>query len=60
MTALRGTPVVRGGEPQGILEDIVIGRGGVLEGLLVGGEGGERRIPFDDTVRFEPGSRSAA
>jgi hypothetical protein len=61
LATLRGQAVVRDGRTEGTLDDVVIGPGGILEALVVAGERGERRrMRFDERVRFEPGSRSAA
>lgn len=60
LTSLRGKEVVRAERTLGTLEDVIIGPGGVLEALVVGADGDETRVPFDDGVRIAPGSRSAA
>jgi hypothetical protein len=58
--SLRGRIVERRGRPVGALVDVVVGEGGALVDAIVETEAGEERLPFDDTVRFRPGSRSAA
>lgn len=60
LASLRGRPVERGGRPAGVLADVVLGPDGSLAEVVVEADGVERRIPFDDTVRFHPESRSAA
>lgn len=56
--SLRGVAVHRGGRPEGALREIVLRADGTLAGLVVSDD--ERPIPFDDTVRIDVGSRSAA
>ncbi len=58
LASLRGTQVDRGERHEGTLREIVVLGDGTLSELVVGDEG--RRIPFDDTVRIDLGSRSAA
>ena len=60
LTGLQGKEVVGDGGPLGVLADVVIGPGGALEEIVVATDGAEHRVPFDERVRFEPGSRSAA
>jgi hypothetical protein len=36
------------------------GSSGVLAVVIVGANGEEQRLPFDESVRFQPESRSAA
>jgi uncharacterized protein YrrD len=60
LAALRGCPVESSGRPVGTLRDIVIEPAGAIVELIVETETGERRLPFDKTVHFRPGSRSAA
>jgi hypothetical protein len=58
LRSLRGVSVDRGGSAEGALREILFGPDGTLTGLIVGDD--ERRIPFNDTVRIDVGSRSAA
>ena len=44
----------------GTLKDVVVASDGVLAEAIVDLDGLERRLPFDETVRFQPESRSAA
>jgi hypothetical protein len=60
LAALRGRPVEHGASPIGTLRDIVIGSFGTVVEVIVETESGERRLAYDETVRFAPGSRSAA
>jgi hypothetical protein len=60
LESLRGCPVDRDGRPAGTLKDIVVGPSGVLTEVIVEANGEEQRLPFDETVRFQPKSRSAA
>jgi hypothetical protein len=56
--SLRGSSVVRAGRDEGVLREVVTSRDGKLLELIVGDDA--RRIPFDDSVRIDVGSRSAA
>jgi hypothetical protein len=60
LDSLRGCPVERGGRPMGMLKDVAVGPSGVLAEVIVEANGHEQCMPFDETVRFRPGSRSAA
>jgi hypothetical protein len=60
LESLRGRPVDRNGRPIGTLKDVVVGLSGVLAELIVEANGEEHRLPFDESVRFQPESRSAA
>ena len=60
LAALRGKRVELGGSDAGALKDVVVGPSGVLVEVIVAADGSERRVPFDETVRFGPQSRSAA
>jgi hypothetical protein len=60
LASLRGRTIERGGRPVGTLLDVVVGEGGVLVEAIIETDVGEERLPFDGTVRFRPGSRSAA
>lgn len=60
LTALREQPVQHRGKPVGVLRDVVIASDGTLVAVLVETDGASRRVPFDDTLRFAPESRSAA
>lgn len=60
-SALRGRPVEVGGVVAGRLVDIVIDSAGELvEVVVVDDNRRTKRIPFGDSVRFAPASRSAA
>jgi PRC-barrel domain len=58
-SSLRGRPVEVRGVAAGRLVDIVFDGAGDLVEVIVD-DGGTRRIPFEDSVRFAPASRSAA
>jgi hypothetical protein len=59
-SSLRGRPVQVGRIAVGRLVDIVFDAGGDLVEVIVDDDGRTRRIPFEDSVRFAPASRSAA
>jgi hypothetical protein len=58
LSSLRGKSVDRAGRPEGTLHEVVLRTDGTLTEIAV--DDGARRIPFDETVRVELGSRSAA
>ena len=60
LASLRGRTVERGGRPVGTLRDVVVGEGGALVEVIVETRAGEQRLPFDERVRIQPESRSAA
>lgn len=60
LRSLRGAEVERGRLRLGTLVDVVLSAEGAVEALVVQGRDGERRIPFDEDVRIEPGRVSAA
>ena len=61
LASLRGRPVERNGKAIGTLADVVVGRDGMLAEVILEPAGDdEERVPFDETVRLRPGSRSAA
>jgi len=60
LASLRGRQVEYAGRPVGTLKDVVVGDGGALLEAIVASDAGEQRLPFDDNVRIQPGSRSAA
>jgi hypothetical protein len=60
LTALRGQAVQHKGKPVGVLRDVVVASDGTVVAVLVESDGVSRRLPFDDTLRFRPESRSAA
>ena len=60
LAELRGRPVERSGAPAGRLRDVVIGPRGAIVDVIVETDEGERRLAYDGTLRFAPGSRSAA
>jgi hypothetical protein len=59
-SSLRGRPVEVAGVVAGKLVDIVIDSAGELVAVIVDDNGRTRRIPFEDSVRLAPASRSAA
>ena len=61
LASLRGRPVERNGKAIGTLADVVVGRDGMLAEVILEPAGDdEERVPFDETLRLRPGSRSAA
>ena len=60
LESLRGRPIDHDGRPAGTLKDVVVGPGGVVAEVIVEANGEEQRLPFDERVRFQPESRSAA
>jgi hypothetical protein len=60
LASLRGRSVERGGREVGTLVDVVVGVDCLLRQIVVSGDGGERRLSFDRSIRLTPGSRSAA
>jgi hypothetical protein len=58
LDSLRGLSVDRAGRSEGPLNEIVLLADGTLSELVVGDDG--RRIPFDETVRIDLASRTAA
>jgi hypothetical protein len=58
LSSLRGKSVDRAGSPEGALREIVLRTDGALTEIVV--DDGGRRVPFDETVRVDSGSRSAA
>ena len=60
LSALRRRPVRRRTSDAGILRDIVLRADGGLTAVIVELDGRTERLPFDDTIRFVPESRSAA
>jgi len=60
LESLRGCAVEAAGRRVGTLEDVVVGPNGALVDVIVGVDGEERRVPFDETVRLQRGGRSAA
>jgi PRC-barrel domain len=59
-SSLRGRPVEVTGVAAGRLVDIVFDATGDLVEVIVDDDGRTRRIPFEDSVRVAPASRSAA
>jgi hypothetical protein len=57
LASLRGKSVDRGKRHEGTLHEVVLAGDGTLSEVVV--EGG-RRVSFDETVRIDLGSRSAA
>ena len=60
LTALRGRPVRRRRGEIGQLSDIVVRPDGTVQELVVTADGVESRVAFDDSVRIDRASRSAA
>jgi len=60
LESLRGRAIDHDGRAAGVLKDVVVGPGGVVAEVIVEANGQEQRLPFDETVRFQPVSRSAA
>jgi len=60
LSSLRGRPVRRNGGEVGKLRDVVFSLDGTLRAVVVEADGTTRQIPFDDSLRFAPESRSAA
>jgi len=60
LAALRGRTVDHGGRAIGTLSDVVIGSLGAIVEVIVETDSGERRVVYDETLQFAPGSRSAA
>ena len=60
LSSLRGRPVRRDGGQVGKLRDVVFSLDGALRAVVVETDGTTRRLPFDDSLRFAPASRSAA
>jgi hypothetical protein len=60
LAALRGQPVQHAGKPAGILRDIVAASDSSLVAVVVETDRATSRLPFDETLRFAPESRSAA
>jgi hypothetical protein len=57
LSSLRGRPVLKRGKEAGQLRDVVFAADGQLRAVLLEPGGS---IPFDETLRFAPRSRSAA
>jgi len=57
LSSLRGRPVLKRGKEAGRLRDVVFAADGELRAVVLEPGG---RIPFDDTLRFAPQSRTAA
>jgi hypothetical protein len=58
LSSLRGKSVDRAGRHEGALGEVVLRSDGTITELVM--EDGGRRLPFDETVRVDFGSRSAA
>jgi hypothetical protein len=58
LSSLRGKAVDRAGRLEGALRELVLCTDGTVTDVVV--DDGDRRIPFDETVRVDFGSRSAA
>jgi hypothetical protein len=60
LAALRGRPVRRRDVDLGVLRDLLFGLDLSVEAVVVERDGREVTVPFDDSLRFDPRSRSAA
>jgi hypothetical protein len=58
--ALRGRPVRRHDRDVGLLRDLQLDADFAVAAVVVEAGGREEVLPFDDSIRFEPRSRSAA
>jgi hypothetical protein len=58
--ALRGRPVRRRDRDLGLLRDLRLNADLTVAAVVVDVDGRERVVPFDDAIRFDPRSRSAA
>jgi hypothetical protein len=58
--ALRGRPVRRLDRNLGLLRDLRLARDFTVTGVVVDVDGREAVVPLDDSIRFDPRSRSAA
>jgi len=56
LSRLRGGAVERNGRPVGQLRDVIVDEGGQLVAAITD----EKRVPFEDGVRFAPRRRTAA
>jgi hypothetical protein len=56
LSRLRGGAVERNGRPVGQLRDVIVDEGGRLVAAITD----EKRVPFEDGVRFAPRRRTAA
>lgn len=60
LSDLRGASVELDGRPVGVLRELVIESSGRPVQVVLDVDGVERSVPFDESVRFRPRSRSAA
>jgi hypothetical protein len=60
LAALRGRPVRRREVDLGVLRDLVFGDDLAIEAVVLGEGGREVVVPYDDSLQFDPRSRSAA
>jgi hypothetical protein len=58
--ALRGRPVRRRDRNLGLLRDLLLNADCTVAAVVVDVNGRQQVIPFDDSIRFDPRSRSAA
>jgi hypothetical protein len=58
--AIRGRPVRRRDRDVGVLRDLRLNAELAVAGIVVDADGREELLPFDDSIRFDPRSRSAA
>jgi hypothetical protein len=60
LAALRGRPVRRRNVDLGVLRDLLFGQDLSVEAVVIERDEREVTVPFDDSLRFDPRSRSAA
>ena len=60
LASLRAAPVTRAGLPVGTLNEVAFDADGAPTELIVEDGGRDAPVPFDESVRIETGSRSAA
>ena len=60
LSSLRGRPVMSKRAQLGKLKDILVRKDGALLAVEVEANGKTERVPFGDSVRFAPASRTAA
>jgi hypothetical protein len=58
--AIRGRPVRRRDRDIGVLRDLRLDAELAVAAIVVEADGHEEQVPFDDSIRFDPRSRSAA
>ena len=58
LASLRGARVSRGGLPAGRLRDILVGRDGAIDALVLESDAGEIVVPYDTGVDLPPSRRT--